>query len=100
MNRLDNFSWLEDWYTAQCNGDWEHQHGVKIDTLDNPGWTVRIDLNGTKYSEIQNWQFVDDRAPEVEWIFCEIKDGVFVGHGGPKELGRMLQIFRKWIENY
>ena len=100
MNRLDNFSWLEDWYTAQCNGDWEHQHGVKIDTLDNPGWTVRIDLNGTKYSEIQSWQFVDGRTPEVEWIVCEIKDGAFVGHSGPKELGRMLQIFRKWIENY
>ena len=30
MNRLDNFSWLEDWYEAQCNGDWEHQYGVKV----------------------------------------------------------------------
>jgi Immunity protein 53 len=51
MNRLDNISWLEDWYETQCDGDWEHQHGLKIDTLDNPGWQVQIDLDGTRFSE-------------------------------------------------
>ncbi|GHB54781.1 hypothetical protein GCM10010331_48120 [Streptomyces xanthochromogenes] len=29
---------LQSWYSAQCNGDWEHEWGIKIDTLDNPGW--------------------------------------------------------------
>jgi hypothetical protein len=38
---------LQAWYRAQCDGDWEHQHGVHIGTLDNPGWDVRIDLAGT-----------------------------------------------------
>ncbi|MFK0239099.1 Imm53 family immunity protein, partial [Streptomyces vinaceus] len=27
--------------------DWEHEWGVKIATLDNPGWTVEIDLEET-----------------------------------------------------
>jgi hypothetical protein len=31
---------------------------------------------------------------------CEIKDGKFVGYGGPNQLARILQEFRKWIENY
>ena len=100
MNRLDNFSWLEDWYHAQCDGDWEHQYGVKIDTLDNPGWTVQIDLTGTRYSEIQNRRLLDEHNTELDWIVCEIKEGKFWGHGGPKQLGRILQVFRNWIENY
>jgi len=29
---------IQDWYRRQCDGDWEHSYGVKIETLDNPGW--------------------------------------------------------------
>jgi len=43
----DNLKWLTQWYLAQCNDDWEHLYGVKIDTLDNPGWSLRIELTGT-----------------------------------------------------
>jgi hypothetical protein len=100
MIRLDNFSWLEDWYTAQCDGEWEHQSGVKIDTLDNPGWIVQINLNGTRYAGIQNATLIDERELEIEWIVCEIKAGDFIGCGGSNQLGRILQTFRKWIENY
>ncbi|MFI6095064.1 Imm53 family immunity protein [Lentzea sp. NPDC051213] len=35
------------WYAEQCNGDWEHEFGVKITTLDNPGWHVVVDLGDT-----------------------------------------------------
>ena len=38
---------IEDWYRAQCDDEWEHQFGMKIDPLDNPGWSVEIDLKGT-----------------------------------------------------
>jgi hypothetical protein len=100
MNRLDNISWLEDWYAAQCDGDWEHGFGVKIDTLDNPGWRVTIDLNGTHYDGVQNRDLLNELSDDPEWIRCDLRDGQFVGHGGPKQLGRILQVFRKWIENY
>ena len=36
--------WLMQWRLDQCDNDWEHCHGVSIGTLDNPGWTLRIDL--------------------------------------------------------
>jgi hypothetical protein len=39
---MDEFSELQDWYAAHCNGEWEHQHGVVIESLDNPGWWVKI----------------------------------------------------------
>jgi len=34
---------LQAWYVVQCDGDWEHTYGVKIETLDNPGWMLRVD---------------------------------------------------------
>ncbi|MFE6026463.1 Imm53 family immunity protein [Streptomyces niveus] len=40
-SRLD---WLRNWYAQQCDGEWEHERGVRIATIDNPGWTVSIDL--------------------------------------------------------
>ena len=33
---------LEDWYADLCNGDWEHTGGIKIETLDNPGWCITV----------------------------------------------------------
>jgi hypothetical protein len=44
MNALQ---WLQVWYKSQCNGDWEHQHGIKINTLDNPRWDLKIDIYNT-----------------------------------------------------
>jgi hypothetical protein len=38
---LGKTAWLEQWYFRQCNGDWEHTHGIIIETLDNPGWAVQ-----------------------------------------------------------
>ncbi|MFT5930929.1 MAG: hypothetical protein ACI93G_000001, partial [Hyphomonas sp.] len=35
------------WYQSQCDGDWEHSFGLKIESLDNPGWSVHVDLEGT-----------------------------------------------------
>lgn len=44
----DIFEWITEWYLSHCDGDWEHQRGIKIDTLDNPGWSVVIDLIDTE----------------------------------------------------
>ena len=39
--------WIANWYISQCDGRWEHFYGIKIDTLDNSGWGVEIDLSDT-----------------------------------------------------
>ena len=44
---MKELEWLEQWYEKTCDGDWEHIYGISIDTLDNPGWRVRIDLRET-----------------------------------------------------
>ncbi|MEU5895079.1 Imm53 family immunity protein [Streptomyces venezuelae] len=38
---------LQSWYRSQCDGDWKHEFGIRIETLDNPGWNIEIDLTGT-----------------------------------------------------
>src|SRR5687768_2426637 len=38
---------LAAWYAARCNGSWEHKRGVVIETIDNPGWLLTINLDGT-----------------------------------------------------
>jgi hypothetical protein len=89
---------LQAWYEAQCNGDWEHQHGVRIETLDNPGWSVKIDLADT---ELQGRVFVEvqDLVPESEWIACKVEKERFLGHGGPRMLARIVSTFLDWAES-
>ncbi len=54
---------LQKWYESQCNEDWEHQYGVTIGTLDNPGWTVTIDLVNTDL-EGREFEEAKDLEPE------------------------------------
>ena len=33
-------------FANECDGDWEHENQVKIETVDNPGWhTDRSSVN-------------------------------------------------------
>jgi hypothetical protein len=63
----EGISLLEKWYVDRCNGDWEHQWGVKIGTLDNPGWTLDIDLNQTK-AENRELEHTKIERAENDWI--------------------------------
>jgi hypothetical protein len=86
---------LENWYFSNCNEDWEHQYGVKFETLDNPGWRVEIDLVGTKLEKM-DFKEVNEIEPELEWIVCKVENKKFIGAGGPKELNNILKVFINW----
>ncbi len=83
---------LQNWYWSQCDGDWEHQEGVHIETLDNPGWKVSISIRGTNMQAITMPPFEQD-VDENNWVFIKIEDGHFVGHGDPGKLKFMLSMF-------
>jgi len=89
---------IQNWYNAQCNGDWEHTFGIHISTLDNPGWTVDIDLTET---EVENKEFkpIINLEPELDWIHCRIENNKFKGRGGPEKLEEILLVFLKWVNN-
>ena len=94
---------LQEWYVAQCNGDWEHAYGVSIGTLDNPGWSLKIALTETYLEAIEFSQRsygvgVDGHASGNEWLVCKKEKGIFVGHGGPRKLEEMINIFLSWAK--
>lgn len=89
---MDNLQKLQLWYRKQCDGEWEHQYGVSIDALDNPGWTVVIDLVDTDLDSMQMPAIVEERTDD-DWLQCKIDNGKFMGAGGPLKLNSILQIF-------
>jgi hypothetical protein len=102
----ENLTWLMRWYLAECNDDWEHSYGVKIDTLDNPGWTLKIDLRetdlsgrpferverGEPASDLEEWRSLGS------WIVADVKGDVFDVACGPLDLPSAIQVFRDWVE--
>ncbi|MGL5719227.1 MAG: immunity 53 family protein [Alphaproteobacteria bacterium] len=96
MNELE---WLENYYLSCCDGDWEHQFGVKIGTLDNPGWELEIALEETFLEEVP-FEKIHDERTENNWVVCFVKDEKFLGYGGPQNLRELIRIFREWVESH
>lgn len=97
INEFDNLTWMQKWFYANCNGDWEHNTNIKIVNLDNPGWSVFINLNGTS---LENREFlkVKNYRTDDDWIYCVIEDNIFKGACGPFNLNEVLHTFRVWAE--
>ena len=95
--QTDVLEWLVDWYASQADGDWEHVYGIRIDTLDNPGWSLDIDLSGTAWEGMHQPKQMDART-EHDWCFTEVSENVFRMRCGPRNLREGLQRFRCWIE--
>ncbi len=90
-------TWLQAWYATQCDGDWEHGAGISIGTLDNPGWTVRIDLADTEASG-RILDHIEIHRSEHDWVNLWVVDDRFEIACGPLNLGEALHEFRLWIE--
>lgn len=83
---------LQNWYLSQCNGEWEHGHGLTIGTLDNPGWSVEVDLTDTRWEKAVWEDLVFERAPD-DWVNCSKKDAEFKGYGDTNKLEFILNHF-------
>jgi hypothetical protein len=104
---VDDLEWLQQWYAVQCNGDWEQDRGVTIDSLDNPGWWLKVDLAGTPY-EARATDALLHRSGEPptaergsvggpDWMECRIKDRQFHAAGDPRKLRALVRAFREWV---
>lgn len=106
----DELSWLQQWYSAQCDGEWEHGFGITIETIDNPGWSVKICVEGTELASAQ-FEPVKPEVSETDWIQCRIaerkkglvphssqNDRRFEGFGGALNLPDITKTFRTWAE--
>ncbi len=80
------------WYKAQCDGDWEHQSGVTLQTLDNPGWMLVIDLTGTCWEDLELPRRTRERT-ETDWVAHWVQDGKFGGACGTDNLSELIGTF-------
>lgn len=95
------------WYAQQCDGEWEHEFGVKIESQDNPGWGVYVDL-GEASALAKPFPDISITRSDLNWLHCTLKSGTisgspeieyvhFVGFGGPGNLDELLQIALDYI---
>jgi len=97
-SKINMLNWLIDWYKSNCDGDWEHMFGVKIETLDNPGWSVNINVEDTNLEDKCFPELWTDNGDD-DWIFCRVENNVFRGSGDPDKLEEMITIFKEWAES-
>lgn len=91
----DALGWLQRWYEQMCDGDWEHGKNVRIGTIDNPGWSLKINLADTNLEGLPFSPVKIDRT-ERDWVFAVVEDNEFRAHGGPLNLTEMIDVFRRW----
>lgn len=94
---------LGDWLSRRCDGDWEHHKGVTITSLDNPGWWVKIDVDGTPLAHRPFEALADgvdaQRVPRAtRWMCCHLDGTVWNGACDPTRLDEVLEIFLAWVE--
>ena len=98
MIQNDNIlQWLQNWYQSQCDGEWEHEYGVKIDTADNPGWSIHINLEYTELEELIYGTPVIENS-EDDWYFIKVENSIFYAAGDPTKLELLLWKFRELVE--
>ena len=95
---MDPFDFLQDWYLRHCDGDWEHMYGVQIGTLDNPGWSVDIDLAETELEDKSFAPIRRNSESDTNWVVAAVREKKFEARGGPKNLREMLVTFQCWAE--
>lgn len=95
MSNTDPLVQLSDWYARHCDGEWEHTYGIKIDTLDNPGWSVCVDQHGTEL-ETRELESIHLDEGEMNWMTCVKANSVFKGTGDPAKLSKIIQAFLRF----
>lgn len=63
--------WLQDWTKSQIDGDWEHELGISISMLDNPGWILSADVSN--YGDFLKETKPLGRDNDVDWIDFEVR---------------------------
>jgi hypothetical protein len=95
---------LQQWYVRQCNGEWEHDCGISIESCDNPGWWVKIQLKGTVLQD-RGFRTVEENVDEHgfqisdSWLCCRMQGSEWHGAGDETRLEQILVLFLDWAES-
>jgi hypothetical protein len=91
----DVLSRLAAWYAEQLDGDWEHDYGITITSLDNPGWWLKVDLTGTELAG-GRYPKTEVRRSDTDWLVGYIEEVKFQVACGPGNLEEAIELFLTW----
>lgn len=94
---MNGLQWLQEWLLENCNIDSDHYYGILIETIDNPGWHIKIQLQDTILVNTVFKKLNIQRENENDWLYCETKNNAFEANCGPKNLEEVILIFRDWV---
>jgi hypothetical protein len=86
---------FQDWFVATCDGEWEHDAGVSIGSLDNLGSRVRVSLRDTANAG-RGFERQETHRDEYDWIVYWVENDEFNAACGPRNLGEALSVFLDW----
>jgi hypothetical protein len=89
---------MQIWYLNQCNEDWEHDAGISISSIDNPGWSMRINLRGT-YLEGRPFTRIERAGGENDWLHAWGTGEEYHVACGPRNLDEALSLFCDWADS-
>ena len=98
MNSNDSLQWLQNYMLTATDGTWEHQNGISIDTLDNPGWRIKIDISNKFLVNSEKEKFVSDTS-DANWIHIwhdSINNQLNIACGIPNLIEALL-ISQEWL---
>jgi hypothetical protein len=101
----DELEWLQRWFSSRCDGQWEHEKGVGIETVDNPGWRVIIDIDkegfaggdGVLVSIGDPPRDANRNVGGPVWMICQVRGSQFVGAGDAGKLAAIIRCFREKV---
>lgn len=100
MRETELLSWICNWFEEECNGDWEHENQIKIETVSNPGWSITIDLDQTYLEDIKEIKSGLIEKSDNDWYFFSLKNKKFDASGDLSKLALLLSIFKEIAEKY
>lgn len=95
---MNNLQWLQEWLLQNCNMDSsDHDYDISIETIDNPGWIISIQLQDTILENQVFEKVVIQREVEDDWLQCKVEYKVFKAGCGPRNLEEVISIFKSWV---
>jgi len=89
--------WIQQWFLNNCDGAWEQGEAIQINTTDNPGWEVEIDMSNTSLATLSIPQILNEKNKN-DWYSVKIEDKTFSASGDAQKLQFLLGLFKETIE--
>jgi hypothetical protein len=75
MNEMKMLEVIDSWLKNLADGEWEHHNGLTIESTDNPGWMIRINLPDGLFKNIEIIQASLRKLSSAEGA---VKEGVLI----------------------